>query len=263
MDIAERDAAIKSVHAMLWKMVRRHTGRYGGDADDAYQECIALICMKWPQFNNDRGRFTTWVMKIIPRHLKQCYILGRFNGPVVRPSYRDYCRGVRVGVASIYGHDGIQVVDVPNREPKPELSEAGFISFAEGLVGRKLKRAEQKVLLWKFFAVKGSNDVSNRMSGRHAYSVRETLRRFMVEARFNRAKQGLRMSDVKSESDVTDSDLKEHHKQALDYAAYLLLMCNRIPYSESLIKHMSRAAAIAMARAILATEENGGEHVAV
>lgn len=180
--LRERDAAIESVRNLVWQIVRRHLRCFGGDPEDAYQECVALLCQTWPQYDAKQSAFTTWVTLTCKRHLRQSYALGRLDGPIVRVAIHAFKRGERMRVSSIHAGDGCEF-ELPNRESRPAPDEEGFIALAASLVGRELSRIERQVLVSRYVEGKDYRTIAKQ---RHRYKWRQAydlMQKFKAEAR--------------------------------------------------------------------------------
>lgn len=189
--LRERDAAIESVHGFIWQIVHRHLRCYGGDPDDAFQECVALLCRIWTHYDAAKSSFMTWVKLTCTRHLRQSYALGRLNGPIVRVSYPAFKRGERAYVESLTVLSDGYGFDVPAREPKPEPPMLeDFVASAESLAGRSLSRDEQRVLVGLFVDGRTFKEIAKRHRHKNLYRSRRVFQTFAAEARRQRRNLG-------------------------------------------------------------------------
>lgn len=186
--LRERDAAIESVRGLVWKIIRQHRRRFGGDHEDAYQECVTLLCENWPQYDPAKSAFTTWTMITCERHLRRCHAMGRLGGQSVRVSIHAFERGERVKVFSIHGGDDEHEYQLAAREIKPELGdesvkELDFVQFAESLVDRNLSPLERRILVKRFMADSWLSDIADQEPCTCRQTIGRRIQNFAAEAR--------------------------------------------------------------------------------
>lgn len=182
----ERDQAIASVHRLIWRIVNRHVRHVKGDADDAYQECVAILCQRWPHYDPARAKFTTFTMNVCRRHLRQMYILGRLGGGAVRVSRAGYEQGHRVQVASLNVMRDKFDFDVQAKVQKPVSTPETFVATAEELVGRSLSETERRILVSRFVDKCEFKDIAKNCGLPNRQRAQYILNKFAAEARLHR-----------------------------------------------------------------------------
>lgn len=189
--VAGLEEAIELVQGLIVNIANRHCRTFRCSFDDAYQECVTLLCAKWPLYDPNKSAFTTWTMNICGRHLKQCYALGKLDGPAVRVSYPAFKRGERTKVFSLSMHEDWHDWNeayLHGRETKPVANEAEFIEFAETLVGRRLTQIERHVYVSRFVDGKDYQEIAEIFPRNKSRRLKEVMQRFTTEARRNRHK---------------------------------------------------------------------------